>query len=358
MSAMAASREICAPGAPCTRRDFIRRVGGAAALALRPGQEPAPDRPAAPVALVKGQPRAAAVRRALELLGPPAVAGRDVFLKGSYNSAEPFPASTDPEMLRAVVRALRDLHCRRILLVERSGMGVSSEIWHETGLMEILKSLQVTPLPLESLEPDRWRREELPGSHWKHGVEVPWFLGPDACVVQICNLKAHRFGAIYSGSLKNSVGLLAKRGLAAGRPYNYMEELHSSPDQRLMIAEINQLYEPAVVLMDATRVMVEGGPDRGKVVNAEVILASRDRVAVDAAGVALLRLQGAAGRLARIPVFQQEQIRRAAELGLGVRSAAEIDFLPADEASRRLMYRLNANLSEAAEAEKKPAGNS
>lgn len=358
MSVMAASREICEMGAPHTRREFIRRVGGAAAFSLRPGQEPAPDKPATPVALVHGQPRAAAVRRALELLGHPAVDGRDVYLKASYNSAEPFPASTDPEMLRAVVRALRDLHCRRILLVERSGMGVSSEIWRETGLMEILKSLQVTPLPLEALEPDRWRREELPGSHWKHGVEVPWFLGPDACVVQICNLKAHRFGGIYSGSLKNSVGLLAKRGLVDGRPYNYMEELHSASDQRLMIAEINQLYKPAVVLMDATKVLVDGGPDRGKVVSAEVILASRDRVALDAAGVALLRIHGATGRLARIPVFQQDQIRRAAELDLGVRSASEMNFLPADETSRRLMYRLKANLSEAAETEKKPAGNS
>jgi uncharacterized protein (DUF362 family) len=225
-------------------------------------------------------------------------------------------------------------------------------VWQELGIPDVLKGLQVTLLPLESLQKSQWRREDLPGSHWKRGVEVPWFLTRDACVVQISNLKTHRFGGIFSASLKNSIGLIAKRGQVDGSPYNYMEELHSSADQRLMIAEVNQIYKPALIIMDATQVFVDGGPDTGRVARPQAILASHDRVAIDVAGTALLRVHGAAGALGRTYVFKQDQIKRAVGLELGVKSAKEIQLLPADATSRELMHRINAALMEPAETEK------
>ena len=50
-------------------------------------------------------------------------------------------------------------------------------------------------------------------------------------------------------------------------------------------------------------------------------------MAIDAVGVALLRLHGATGPVARGAIFQQEQIRRAVELGLGVASPAAVDLV-------------------------------
>jgi len=55
-------------------------------------------------------------------------------------------------------------------------------------------------------------------------------------LVQTCCLKTHRFGGHFTLSLKNSVGLAAKR--VPEDSYNYMSELHGSPHQRRMIAEI------------------------------------------------------------------------------------------------------------------------
>lgn len=60
-----------------------------------------------------------------------------------------------------------------------------------------------------------------------------------------------------------------------------MSELHSSPHQRLMIAEINKAYQPALVLLDGVEALVNGGPEAGKQVKSNVILAGTDRVAVD-----------------------------------------------------------------------------
>ncbi len=98
-------------------------------------------------------------------------------------------------------------------------------------------------------------------------------------------LKTHRFGGHFTLSLKNSVGLAGK--YLPGDGYNYMQELHGSEHQRRMIAEINAAYQPALIVMDGVEAFVRGGPDRGDLVAANVMLAGTDRVAIDAVGVAL-----------------------------------------------------------------------
>jgi uncharacterized protein (DUF362 family) len=132
-------------------------------------------------------------------------------------------------------------------------------------------------------------------------------------------------------SLKNSVGLAAKR--YPGKSYNFMSELHSSPHQRRMIAEINAAYTPALVVMDGVEAFISGGPDVGERVSPEVILAGTDRIALDAAGVALLRYFGCKTEAGMGKIFEQEQIARAIELGLGVDRPEKIEFLTADAAS-------------------------
>ena len=66
----------------------------------------------------------------------------------------------------------------------------------------------------------------------------------------------------------------------------------------------------------------------------EVILAGTDRIAIDAAGVALLRYFGCQTEAARGKIFEQEQIARAVELGLGVDRPEKIEFLTGDADSK------------------------
>ena len=153
-------------------------------------------------------------------------------------------------------------------------------------------------------------------------------------MVNTCCLKTHRFGGDFTLSLKNAVGLVAK--FVPGDPHNYMGDLHSSPHQRLMIAEINQAYSPALVLLDGVEAFVDGGPESGRKVRPGVILAGSDRVAVDVVAVALLRSLGTTEAVARGPLWQQEQIRRAVELGLGAASADRIEIVTADAAGRAM----------------------
>jgi uncharacterized protein (DUF362 family) len=304
-----------------------------------------------PVSLVKTPDRGAALRGALELLGLPAVEGKDIYLKGDFNSADSFPATTHPETLRLMVQILKERKCGRITLVERSGMGATRAVWEKLGIAALARELGVILLALEDLSSGDWRRADLPGSHWQRGIEVPRFLNRENCIIQLCNLKTHRFGGQFSASLKNSIGLIAKYSQSAGR-YNYMEELHASPDQRLMIAEVNQVYQPLLLLMDAVQVFVDGGPEAGKLASPGIFMASRDRVALDAAGVALLRHHGAGALLGRPAVFELQQIKRAAELKLGATSAKEVFFVTGGGESASLAGVLKAILNEAPANEK------
>ena len=251
-----------------------------------------------------------------------------------------------------IVSILKKKNCGAITLIERSGMGNAGEIWRKLGTVELARHLKIRLLSLDDLPPGEWLAEELPDSHWKKGVEVPRLLRQDIVLIQICNLKTHRFGGHFSASLKNSIGLIAKYSHSGPR-YNYMAELHSSPDQRLMIAEVNQLFRPQFLLMDAIQVFTKGGPESGEVAEPGVVAASSDPVALDAVGLSLLRFHSEAPQQMRAPVFDEDQLKRAAELGLGAKSADQIRLETGDRPSDNVALRIKAMLSQSAEENKR-----
>ncbi len=285
-----------------------------------------PDPSLAAVALVATADRAAGVRRAVDLLGVNPVRGRAVLLKPNLNSADSAPGSTHPDVLRALLATLQDLGARSTVLADRSGMGNTRQVMQQLGVFDLAKAFGCETVALDELPEDAWQIVEGDGHHWQRGFPAPKMLLEAERVVQTCNLKTHRYGGHFTLSLKNSVGLVAKNY----RSHNYMSELHGTDHQRRMIAEINTAYEPALIVLDGVEAFVTGGPDQGARVAANVVLAGADRVALDAVGVAILRLFGTTPEVSRGKVFEQEQIARAVELGLGVAAPEKIRFVTGD----------------------------
>ena len=283
------------------------------------------------VALVRTGDRAEGVRRAVDLLGANFVRGNPVLLKANFNSADPAPGSTHIDVLRALVTKLEDMGARMITLAERSGMGVTRQVMQTLGVFDLAKELGFTPVVLDELPAEGWVPRRSRDDHWQQGFAVPKMLLDAPCVVQTCNLKTHRFGGHFTLSLKNSVGLAAKQ--VPGQAYNYMNELHNSSYQRHMIAEINRVYTPSLIVMDGVEAFADGGPDRGRKVSPGVVMAAVDRVALDAVGVAILRSFGTTPEVSRGPIFGQAQLARAVELGLGAASPAQVQILTADPES-------------------------
>ena len=285
----------------------------------------------AEVAFVKTQDRAAGVREALQLLGIGSVKGKDLFLKPNYNSADPTPGSTHEDVLSTLVRALLAAGVGQITVGDRSGMGSTRTVLESRGVFRMAEELGFETLVLDELEANGWEKFQFEGSHWRRGFAFARPALEADGVVQTCCLKTHRFGGHFTLSLKNSVGLAAKR--VPGEPYDYMRELHTSPHQRLMIAEVNTAYRPDLIVLDGVEAFVKGGPARGERVDAGVILASSDRVAIDAVGVAILRYWGTTRPVSRGAIFEQAQIARAVELGLGVEVPEQIELITDDAPS-------------------------
>jgi uncharacterized protein (DUF362 family) len=79
---------------------------------------------------------------------------------------------------------------------------------------------------------------------------------------------------------------------------------------------------------------------RGTIKKADVILAGTDRIVIDAVGVSILKELGSNNAIMGKKIFEQEQIARAVELGLGVKSPGEIKILTGDDDSRKYAERL------------------
>ena len=320
------------------RREVLRwglGAGGALVLGRAPWAGTAEARTR--VVLVKAEDRREGVPRALRLLGVDGFGQKHVVVKPNFNSADPFPGSTHPETLAALVQWLGGAGAGRITVADRSGMGNSREVMEAKGVFAQGRKLGFPCVVLDEVPEREWVPHRLAGSHWRRGVLFPRLLEEADAVVSTCCLKTHRFGGHFTLSLKNSVGSVAKFGPDG---YNYMGELHGSPAQRLMIAEINQIYRPALVLLDGLEAFVQGGPESGPKAAPRVLLAGTDRVAVDAVGVAILRLYGSTRAASGGGIFQQEQIARAVELGIGVNRPELIDLVSDDQAGRAFLERL------------------
>jgi len=167
-------------------------------------------------------------------------------------------------------------------------------------------------------------------SHWQDGFRVARPVLESEYLISTGCLKTHQFGGVFTMSLKLHVGVVP----TTRHGYDYMSELHSSPHQRRLIAEINAPFKPELIVLDGIDVFVDGGPAEGKRTKGNVFLASTDRVAIDAVGLAVIKFLGSNDQIMKTKIFEQEQIARAVELGLGASSASDIELTPADNQSR------------------------
>jgi uncharacterized protein (DUF362 family) len=282
------------------------------------------------------------VVRAIDLLAIGRFDGRDLFVKPNFNSADKAPGSTHDDTLIALLKTLKAMGAGPLTIGDRSGMGNTREVMERKGVFGIAKQFGAKVVVLDELRADDWELIQPPDSHWQHGFALPRLVRNAGGIVQTCCLKTHRYGGHFTLSLKNSVGLAAK--YIPGNAHDFMRELHSSTHQRQMIAEINAAYRPELIVLDGVEAFVSGGPDQGQRVNAGVVLAATDRVAVDAVGVALLRHFGTTPEVSRGAIFEQEQIARAVQLGLGVAGPSQIELVTGDRESAALAKRIRAVL--------------
>jgi uncharacterized protein (DUF362 family) len=236
--------------------------------------------------------------------------GDTVTIKPNLNTADPFPASSDPEFLRALGELLFDAGAAKLRIVDSSMFRLKTcDVADEIGLCSVVGDLGIELLYLDEHE---WVKKQFPnGKYMKSGsIGVPALEG-DKLVVAPC-LKTHRL-ARFTATMKSFVGWVG----AKDRIKMHARRLETK------IADLASFFKPDLIVMDARKVFVTGGPANGQLESPNLILASGDMVSIDVEGVRILKSYEAKNRLSG-DIWQIPQIKHAAEIGIGASSDDDI----------------------------------
>lgn len=324
------------PAAAISRRDFLRysgAAGGALLFGLHGDLVMAHSK--SQVSFLSTEDRKSGVALSIKALGINPVKNKDVLIKPNFNTADPVPGSTHNDTLVALVEEVWKMGAKSVRLGERSYPPTRS-VMEDKGILPLMNGLDVEVIDFDNLDQNDWVKVKPRESHWQDGFRVARPILEAECLVSTCCLKTHQYGGVFTMSLKLHVGVVP-----TGRHgYHYMSELHQSPHQRKLIAEINAAFKPDLIVLDGIDAFVDGGPMNGKRAKGNVFLASTDRVAIDAVGLAILQSLGSNDQIMNTKIFKQEQIARAAEIGLGATSPAEINVVAASKESRQYRDRV------------------
>lgn len=273
----------------------------------------------ADVSIVKENTVRESVRKAVSMVGgldfiKP---GDTVLVKPNVNSDDPYPGTTNPEVIKEIVTMCFENGAKRVIVADRSGVLWQNTMYNmeKVGIAQSARSAGAEVLALDNEE---WILVKPEGSkYWPNGFRIPKLVTEVDHIINVAVVKTHSI-ADFSMSLKNFVGFIHM----SDRMF-----MHSSGNIKEMIAELNLAFNPKLNILDATKVFVRGGPDKGEIKEPRAIIASRDRVAVDIIGLALLRSLGTTPAIQDRDIWSHPQIKRAIELDLGIKDSSRINLV-------------------------------
>ena len=237
--------------------------------------------------------------------------GDKVLVKPNYNSADAPPASTEPEFLKAIVELLFAHGAEKVVVGESSWQMLKTRKALDT--TGTLAALDGTGAEIAFFDEGTHVKVEVGGEYLKHVNLTEQAMGFDKLVYSCC-MKTH-FRADFSLSLKLAFGFVK----GSERLAFHLQHLKEK------IVDLNLIIHPNLIIMDGRKCFITGGPFHGEVREPNVVLASADRVAIDVEAIKIIEsFEGA--KLKEDP-WSHTQIRRAVELGLGVRSENDYEVI-------------------------------
>src|SRR2546425_6757727 len=184
-------------------------------------------------------------------------------------------SNTDPALTAAVCEMLLS-RTRRIVLGESDGLRQKAqEAFAASGYVEMARRLDI-PLVNFTESPRVTVACEPAGD-----IELPRILLEADVVITLPVLKTHAL-TYFTGAIKNQGGCL---------PQHNRILLHKHLDP--LLATLHRVLRPKLAIMDGIIGMEGRGPANGKPRRMDVVLASRDGVALDATAMRLIGLEPA-----------------------------------------------------------------
>jgi uncharacterized protein (DUF362 family) len=223
--------------------------------------------------------------------------GDSVFIKPALNSGCPYPATTCPEAVGAMVALLRDKGAGRVVVGDMAGIehlklspyGVSGSTQRLMERCGMAKAAQDAGAELHFFEKMGWDAfyEDLPisGSHWKNGLMMPAILKEMDHIVLMPRCGRHALAGSTLG-LKTAVGYW--RTDTRLEYHKYASTFHEKTAEGNTVSTL--LNKQRLVVSAADKVLTTYGPDRGCVIEPKtgLVMASLSVVAHDMVSLAWL----------------------------------------------------------------------
>lgn len=300
------------------------REGGAFGPAPTAPTREYPDMPGATVGLAGTEKSIEkAVREAVEAAGglKEIEKGQKVVIKPnmvapSEGYGNDKPVTTNPEVIRAVIRLVKERGAHAIVGDRATFMDETAMV--KCGFAKVCEEEGAEAYPWLRGKYVRFFPEKR---HWKKGFRYPKILADADHFINVPMLKNHELTlAEITCCMKSYVGVLHP----ADR-WQWGENALHTKNIGEKIAEVNLCKKPTINIVDATTIMVKGGPAGhtvgSKWVQSNLILASKDTVACDSAALAVLKLHGAENNVKNPyvtkSVWDNVQIYYGGEIGVG-----------------------------------------
>lgn len=222
--------------------------------------------------------------------------GNDVIIKPNICSASysfEYAATTNPEVIAAIILMCREAGAKRVRVMDSPFQGTDGQAYAVSGIEAAVKKA--------GGEMELMARMKFQEAAIAQGKDIKkWSVYQDVIkadvLIDVPIAKNHNLARLTLG-MKNLMGLVLDRG-----------SLHYNLGQRL--ADLTTLLHPSLIIIDAVRVLTQGGPTGGRldwVKKMDTVIATHDIVAADAYGATLFGMKG----------DDLDYVRAGAAMGLG-----------------------------------------
>ncbi|MEW6554693.1 MAG: DUF362 domain-containing protein [Actinomycetota bacterium] len=241
------------------------------------GEIPAPAAATAPakgLVVAKGSDPSLMLRRGLETWGGMAamgLAGKKVLIKvnAAFARAPEDATTTNPELVAEAVRQLLAAGASRVTVFDHILQDLPDQTVEKNGIGPAAKAAGAELVIYAVKKPGAARIVPIPGATALPSAGILEEIFEADVIVNMPKVK-HHSGAKLSMAMKNFIGITQTMG-----------RFHDIELQRA-IAEINTVVRPALVISDATNILLDHGPGGpGTVANPGLIVIATDPVAAD-----------------------------------------------------------------------------
>jgi uncharacterized protein (DUF362 family) len=228
-----------------------------------------------------------------------------VLIKPNFNTGDPFPASSDPDFLFSIIKLISK-HTSNIRLIESSTLRANTKKIIEALMGDRLKEFNI---PIITEKEFKYQKIDLKslGAKYLKSVKFPKILfDPNVKIILLPCMKTHFIGE-YTGALKLSVGLMERKQRI---------RMHISRKVPEKVAEMNLAYKAHLIIMDARKIFVTGGPASGKIETPMKVLAGTNRTNIDIEGVKIIQSYNQENKLTNKSPLKVRTIERALEIGI------------------------------------------